>query len=312
MRRFLPVIAFLALVTALAVLPSQKARSADFPCTLLYSSLLDSVNMHYENGGFYMTKMMAAFLPGESDYGKFDDRHLITEVCSADGTVCQTLEWNVTKKSGVWWKMRDNEGDPSMFIPDAGDYVLRFKAEGVLFYEFPFSVSKIEGGDVYNPETWWFLDGPWEEYGYLSCLSDDVSQRVKFATYFRSPKAEPESDVRPTPKIKFYRDGKLVAMFNEDPRTKLNRDKIWRSKSFDLSKLRASGGGWFCGTDMFGSDGKYSLQLFLDDQLYGRYDFQVAGGKFVPQGRQVREGGDYYPLRYIEGGSGEWWVKKTG
>jgi hypothetical protein len=281
---------------------------------LTYSSLLESVKLFYETGQFEMQSMWALFLPVAGDLGPNIEDHLTTDIVKADGTIVQTYDWYVMKSDAPFWEVshhEDMKAAAGQFkLTEPGDYFARFYVNTVKFYELPFSVVTQGGSDPYNPSTTYYLNGPWNDYAYVYAEPSEADSQMFLKLWLRAPLDCKEYSFEYKATVKMYLNGALVGMYNEPGYKNCDTPKIWSRTEFGLYHMSADGGGQYNIGELYAKDGSYSMQLFLDDKLYGRYDFVMSGGKIQYQDRQIRDGGAYYPLQYIEGATGAYWIKR--
>jgi hypothetical protein len=161
--------------------------------------------------------------------------------------------------------------------------VLDFYLESGRFYTFSFSTSKLSGSDPFAGGDFYFIDGPWEDWGYLYYRDADPTQSFHFKVWLRNYAHGPDRDVKPL--IEVHRGGTLVCTSRQ---MTLTLQPEWTRFDFDLifPMEGTSGGAYFKAT----------------------WSFKVAGGKLNYTGRTVRGQAD--PLTFVEGGRDAWWYEK--
>jgi hypothetical protein len=151
----------------------------------------------------------------------------------------------------------------------------------------------------------WFLDGPWEDWGYLYYSEARPEQNLLWKVWLRNK----EPDVRGIDAkvdVTIYRGGAPICT---NPPAAHNLKPMWNRWEFMMSEPMkgTSGGRYFKAKDLLAKDGKYQLRMTIDGKPYGTWNFQVKGGCLAYAGRTIR-GSD--PLTFVEGGLDAWWYKK--
>jgi len=173
---------------------------------------------------------------------------------------------------------------------------------------FPFEIVVKSSGDPYNPQKRLLLNGAWNDHAYLT------TTRVgnwNFKVWVRTTDGKNKQSKGNIRLIR-DRDKKLVAV----GRTNFRMEGNWTRETFELQKpgKQNSKGEYFSNMEIRADrdkfeDGNYTLNFNLDGKVYGAYKFSVKNGKIQYQGNQIRKSTD--PLRYIEGGTDSFWLKKN-
>ncbi|MEM8559235.1 MAG: hypothetical protein AAGG50_15545 [Bacteroidota bacterium] len=203
----------------------------------------------------------------------------------------------------------------------AGTYRLEFYLDDRLFWRFPFEVASMGSSDPYSTRgASLFLRGLWDEIGYFSFNSReiDASPQVYFSFYKQAlrPDLERRTEFEYVAVIK--RGGRIVAAHDIDQTCQGVDDPLGSYTRTDHSSGPYTASFYPLPQDCIGSpdvlrmehlsDGAYTLELTLtgpnvDDEVRA-YPFEIAGGRFVPAGQQVRDGTD--PTQYLEGLNQVW------
>jgi len=195
-----------------------------------------------------------------------------------------------------------------LYIKKSGNYELAFYMGGKKFYSFPFSLNLKASSDPYSQKKTIIANGDWNDYAYF--YQSSRSNRLTFNAFFRSETGQPQPS-RGKVIVRRDRDKKVVAFYQ----TRFRREVWWTKQSFILNssgRLNSKGEyfdtkEWDSSKDKF-ADGNYTVTLEVSGKHHGTYKFSVKGGKIQYQGRQVR--GKTEPIRFIEGGRTQFWVKR--
>jgi len=193
-------------------------------------------------------------------------------------------------------------------LTQPGDYVLEFFLEPEnKFYTFPFSVVKISPEDPFAEGERYFLDGAWNDWGYLYYYNGDQNQSISWKIWLRHMDTNAlHKDVKI--RIEVRRGNKLVCTSREGMSHSLSYE--WNRLQFDLfaPMKKTSGGRYFKAKDLLAVDGLYKLIMSIDGKRYGTWTFKVKNHKLQYTGRTVRGKAD--PLTFVEGGRDAWWYEK--
>lgn len=313
-------LALFILLVACALVQSP-AQAADYPPGLMYSTVLNGVKILYNTGQFRLDQIQAVFLPPASSAGSIypynpDDGGKIWAILSSAGggeiyrfdfygELLKDPYWLLNSYRATDLRTGADAGVGFVDLSTPGDYVLDFYLESGRFYTFSFSVSKLSGPDPFSGGDYYFLDGPWEDWGYFYYNDADPSYPIQFKVWLRKYEHATPKGVKPEMEVK--RGGTLIAttrMMTITPR------QDWVRYEFDLifPMEGTSGGAYFKAKDLLETDGDYTLTLKLDGQVYGTWKFKVVGGLLNYTGRTVRGSAD--PLTFVEGGRDAWWYQK--
>ncbi|MEL7362779.1 MAG: hypothetical protein AAFN13_11960 [Bacteroidota bacterium] len=203
----------------------------------------------------------------------------------------------------------------------AGSYQLDFYLDDRLFWTFPFEVVSMGSSDPYSTRgASLFLRGLWDDVGYVSFNSReiDASPQVYFSFYKQALRADLERRTEFEYVAVIKRSGQTVAAHDIDRTCQRVDDPLGAYTQADHSTGPYTASFYLLPQDCVGSpkvlrmehliDGAYTLELMLtgpnvDDEVR-TYSFEIAGGRFVPAGQQVRDATD--PTRYLEGMNEVW------
>jgi len=313
-----PVIVFAFLVVTLVAAPlAAFAQPPEMPPGIMWGSLLGSATMYSNTGKFTLTgfdRLTAVFLPPAQSntvypYNPDDGGKFWAVVSAADGTELARYDFWAQERPAPYWVVDDawmtdlitgeRVHDRQLSL-EPGDYTVDFLLESGRFYTFSFSVSKLDSDDPFRPQSYWFLDGPWRDWGCLTYADADPDQTLYWLLFLRNKGREASADAGIQVTITRDADGSVVCGTRTGVSWSLARE--WKPMKLELVQ---PGGTIFHAADLLARDGAYTLRMTLDGQVYGTWKFQVAGGQLQYAGRTVRGGVD--PLEFIEGGRTQWW-----
>lgn len=225
-------------------------------------------------------------------YNQTDGASLYSYV-TQDGKEIGKQVWEGSNE-GSYWELRPSGS--AVKIPGPGSYEIRWEASGKPFYKFEFRAENGPRGLV--------TIGDWNDYGYLIYQDADPSRQLRFTTWLLGNSASVQNVV---PELKLIRDsdGKAIAGSDKNG-IRQNLLPDWKRIDFNLKPAAGDSYAFFA-KDLLAVDGKYTLELKVDNAVYGRYRFEVKGGKIVKSGRQA-DGTD--PMVYIYGGADAWFIRK--
>ncbi len=197
---------------------------------------------------------------------------------------------------------------------EPGEYRLVFRSGNHVMTELPFTVFTRQSGDTFDPQTAWYLSGPWDDWAHgFSQLQDGAEGQLHLRMWARR---ESFDGPRVTDKYRaeLVRDGDVLAVSNQE----YVGTQKWRSLNFAMTFPESKGGRKFAVKNL-AQDGKYHFVVRKDDQLHGVYELTMQGGKPVMHSRQAatyRPRTQYIVPRYPSltqhrGGAGDMvWMKK--
>ena len=312
----------LIVTLSIAQTPGSTSPAPQKPCTpgVSFWYLLDQVRIGYVDGRLELGRLYALCLPtphkqssSSFPYDPDGGSKLSTLVKTADGEVLTTYVW-YAKDIGEFWELsrfRVLSGPGSVKPLNAGNYELEFAIEDKPFYRFPFSVVVMPSDNPAAAGNRYFLEGAWNEYGDLYYHRNDPQSTLTFTIWIQDKVGHELKNSAPyAVKLISARDGRVLGM-NEgnlplNPRWSV-ADLYFRPAGGDANAAVSAG-------DMLREDGRYSIQLTINNTLYGTYPLEVRGGRIELQGKQIREKTDpmVYIFDYLTGGYTTWWLKREG
>lgn len=289
-----------------------------FPPELMFSTVLNGVQLHYKTGKLQLNQIQAVFLPDPPTKSKsiyaYDPTNsggLIWAVLN-DGAGNKQAKFEFTGQNikGPFWLLntaRCSECEPGNRTNPLkpGKYTLDFYVEGEHFYHFPFSVDTVPPANPFDGGDLYFINGDWEKWGYLYYSEARPEQNLIWKVWLRNK----ENNIRGIDAkidVTVYRDGKPLA---KNPPATHNLKPSWNRFEFGLTEPMkgTSGGRYFKARDLLAQDGNYTLKMVINGDEYGTWPFSVNEGKLQYTGRSERGKAD--PLSFIEGGKDAWWYE---
>jgi hypothetical protein len=312
----------LILAFTLVQTPEPHSPTTQKPCTpgVSFWKLLDEVRVGYMDGRLALGRIYAVCLPAPSKqsssnypYDPDGGGKLAMLVKSADGKVLNTYVWYASSIGGLW-EMSNYKvlgGYESVKPLAAGGYLLEFTIEDKPFYRFPFSVAVIKSDDPFAAAgNRYFIEGVWNEYGNIYYQRNDPQSILTFTTWLQDKVGHQNKTSVPYDlKLVSTRDGRVLAVHDGS----LRLEPRWLKADFHFRPSGGDKNAYFKAGDLLREDGRYSVQLTINNKLYGTYPFVVKGGRIELQGKQIREKTD--PLDfitdYLSGGRyTSWWIKR--
>lgn len=316
MRNSLVVLICVATLPLAASLPTF-AQPQPMPPGVMWDSLLASVTMYSNTGNATLAgfeRLVAVFLPPatsrtEYPYNPDDGGKFWAILSSADGTQLARYDFWSQERPAPYWYVDDawvtdlatGARIETRQIPlPPGQYVADYFLESGRIYTFPFSVSKLDSDDPFRPQSFWFLDGPWQDWGCLTYSEGDPGQTLQWLIFLRNKGREASKDV--ALKVAVTRDADGATVCTTRPGMTWSLMREWKPLRFELVSANEIP---FRAADLLARDGAYTLRMTIDGQTYGTWKFQVAGGALQYAGRTVRGAVD--PTQFVEGGPTQWW-----
>ena len=317
MKRFAAV-----LVVMIACSSFPAALAADQAPAMMWDGLLQCVTVSANRGEFYVSpfnSLRAVFLPhAESntiyEYDPNSGGKLWAIFSTSDGTELLRYDFYAEELKAPFWlvsapkctNLVTGEEIPGGRLEvEAGDYVLDFFLESGRFSTFAFSISQIDGPNMYQPQPHRYADGPWAEWGALHYADAQADRTLRWICYARHKQYEGEVQGRFQVGITRDADGQVVA--TNRPGTTHELGVQW--KRFDMDLVHPSGA-MFAASDLLAHDGAYTLTMGFDGKALGTWHFGVAGGQLVRHPLTIR--GETEPVHLVEGGLDLWWYSSGG
>lgn len=320
MNRLLTPLAAFGMVFSAFATPQALADGP--PPTLMYSTVLNGLQLDHNSGWFRLVDVRALFLPmpvstQSYQYNPDEGGKLTAVLSSADGQRLAEYRFYAQHVKTVFWHLTGYQTElaagleshgKDVKLTTAGAYQLEFAVEGTPFYRVPFEVEVAQSGDPYNPGQRYFLNGAWKDMGYIYFAEARKTNGIAFKMWLRNKDAQGSDEVS----LEVLRGDKVVAVSGSNFNTSTYSLKPeWVRYEFSFvqppkGKSTQSGSMMNAG-QVLSKDGAYSIRVKVNGQDYTKYAFDVEGGDIKHQGRQVREGTD--PLRFVEGGRDAWWLQ---
>ncbi|MBW2264540.1 MAG: hypothetical protein JRG91_21450 [Deltaproteobacteria bacterium] len=295
-----------------SVLVAGVALAGNSPPGIMFSTLLDNVKMQSGTGYFMIdNKLQAVFIPDKSSGSIL--------LSKADGAKLYRYDWEgeLIKQPYVRLAIKGTtdlkKGEKVYDYPvlGVGDYVLDFFLGEDRFYTYPFSVSKKASPDPFLGGDLFFLEGAWSDWSYLYYSNADPEKNLIWKVWLRHQSHEvvrKDADIHI--EIIGGKGKKKKVLCQSRPNKSYSLPRDWARFSFDMVNppVKTSGGEYFKAKDLLAKDGKYTLVMKLDGKAYGKWKFEVKGGKLQYTG--LTERGKADPLTFIEGGRDAWWYRK--
>ncbi len=281
------------------------------PPALLYSDLLEATQSQvmWRDGHLQIDgTIRALFLPKFEDpsnsyaYNNSTGARLAHQLKTADGTLIETNFYSGQRLKNPFWML--HPGVPNDHSFGTGEHLLEYFLEGKLFYRFPFTVRVQQGGDEYNPDNRYFLDGPWADWAYIYVANNNPGSSAQFSIWLRDDQASPGNWGEHHFSVSFKHNGTLIGEWPGEGVESPYQLKPWYDR-YGMN-IRGVNGSIYSG-DLL-KDGTYDVVVTQDGQSYATYQYEVAGGKFQHQAEQIRESTD--PLVYVDGGGERFFMKR--
>ncbi|MCD4786419.1 MAG: hypothetical protein K8T10_21550 [Candidatus Eremiobacteraeota bacterium] len=287
------------------------ARSGTYPPGISYSSMLNGIKYFPRNGGFRLYHIQATFLPGPDTKGW-------VILSKKDGEKLYRYDFKVELLKAPYYLMDFYKAEDlkagkkiashNIKLTEPGKYTLDFHLDSGKFYTFDFSTSKLKSSDPFAGGDALFLDGPWSDWGYLYYRQASSDRNLVWKVWLRNKGIKKSQSAKVKLEIVRNKDGKRIA--TNRPRTTYTLQQTWNRFSFDLiHPMKGTGGGAiFKAKELLAKEGAYTLKMAVNGKHYGKWTFNVKGGKLQYAGRADRSKAN--PVTFIEGGRDAWWYKK--
>lgn len=291
----------------------QSTESAQTPPPgIMFSTILNNVGVTANNGWFQLgNQMQNVFMPDGSTGKVVLSKSDGSEFCHWEWTL-DTFGLRPPYKLFAFKQPLNPDGSNfdqmNMKITTPGNYQLDFFRGETKFYTFPFSVSKLEPENPFDGTTAYFVDGAWNDWGYLLYSDANPEQNLIWKIWLRE-RSFGHKDRKVRVEIVRDADRKLICQNRENMTFSFRKD--WVRYSFDMINppIKTSGGAYFKAKDLLAVDGAYTLKMTIDSQVYGTWKFRVAGGKLNYTDRTER--GKAGSLNFVEGGKDAWWYERV-
>jgi hypothetical protein len=271
------------LATSLLLSLFFATRASAEESRLIYSSALSCIDFYTKTGALRFTggdreRLLRSV--GFADALMKDRKAIKSVLKSKDGAAIRDFAWKLN--TGQRLTPVGVGKAPEL---KAGDYTLEYLLSDKVLAKISLVVEAGDGG--------FYLDGPWNEWGYVSFK--DASSPVLFHAWFRSKEAKGKKAIV---KVELLKGKKVVATTTKD----LFFNSQWGERNVNFDQGR------FTGKDLL-KDGAYQFRVTVGGALYGTYKLKVNGGKIVPIDEQdSSKTTDVASL--MEGGGDQWYLKR--
>ncbi|MEP0814630.1 MAG: hypothetical protein HRF49_08210 [bacterium] len=290
-----------------------SAFAADYPPGIKYSTFLKAFNYNSENGSLMLNSFDAVFLPDDV-FTSSGTQKLWAIVRNSSGGDLYRLDFYVFRGNPPYSNVSHYNlsalgplpaNGMTMDFFRSGDYVMDFYTSAGKFFSFPFSIDATPSSDPFTPGLY-RINGDWADWAYFRYADADPANNLFFTVWLRNSSGPGYKLVKQ--KIKIFNKNGGAYVFSAQDRS-VNLSPGWTHYDFTIATTAEPRPYAIVANDLLKTDGDYVLKIFLDDQLYGEWEFSVQGGKFAPAGRTIRGTAD--PLTFIEGGRDEFWYAKS-
>lgn len=235
-----------------------------------------------------------------------------------EGEFVGRYEWETYDRQGPFYDTEPMqlvwpESDYSALgyqVVQPGSYEIVYHVEGEPFWRMPFEITSSGGGDPYDSDPTFRLDGMWSGHAYI--LHDtDESGEWQFKLWLHPGDISTDMNAY----VRVTRDGQSEPVLvggSKQARIGFISNNNWGRKDYELMRpgQQNARGEYFDNRPFRANsetlaDGDYVLTFYLGDEVYGRYPFTVLEGAIVPRGDQA-PGAD--PMTRIDGGGAATWL----
>ncbi|WP_412068897.1 hypothetical protein [Rubrivirga sp. IMCC43871] len=173
------------------------------------------------------------------------------------------------------------------YEPMPGDYRVAVRLDGAVIGAVPFTLTRSQSDDPFNPVVMWGVEGPWDRTGVLSFESGDANAPVEL-TYWVHPREM--SQDRASVRVRLFRDGTRVSA-HEDDLTVFKSYRGWTSLTTAIHVDNGGRRGQLRRDAL--ADGDYRVEIVEDGAApFRTFRFTVDDGQIVPHERSAL---DYTP-----------------
>ena len=253
-----------------------------------YSSILTSLDVYHQDGRLQLeddnAALAAAFLPADATVDV-----VIAKAGSNQPLHIQALSVLPQHKVFSRIVLRGNNREFKFTMP--GDYVATYRANGKPMTVVPFSIEVEKNGDLFDPKTHVYANGPWSEFAYLFAsvnAGQDANPQIRFWVRKKSFLPNPPAD-RYT--VELRKNGDTIAVSSGSS----SNSKKWQFMHESLMHPESKGGQALKLGEL--ADGQYVVLIKRNNDSHAAYQFKVRGGKPMWHPRQAS---DYMPrTQYI-------------
>ena len=245
------------------------------PPAIEMTSLLEAFKLQHHSGRLDLnarTGANGAFIPANSK---------VQVVIARKGSRRPLVSLPVrVRQLGKVWSNIQVSGATHYQFTEGGDYTITYLVNGKPATSFDFTVNVQAGDDPFEPGSNFFVNGPWNDLGFIQVVNGKQTTPLTFKFFTRQETAKPDNNMKAT--VELFHNGELVARANPGGVAWSE----WSLKEFDFSFPVEQGGRKFTFRDLVSNDGDYTITVKMADELYGHYPIEVSNGKVVPHTRQ--------------------------
>lgn len=294
------------ILSATAIAADQK-----YPPGIMYSTLLNNVNVNARGGWFKLGNQMQNVFVPDGSTGKAVLRQGMRELCHWNWDL-DTFGLRAPYKLFGFKQPLTPDGAnfdvQKLKLTTPGEYTMDFYIGEKKFYTFPFKLTVLEPANPFDGDPLYFTEGAWNDWGYLYYWDLNPEQNLIWKIWLRE-KGFKNPDHKVDVRITRDAGGKVICQSRDLVTYNFQHD--WVRYDIDMVNppVKTSEGAYFKAKDLLAVDGAYTLRMTIDRKEYGVWKFKVAGGKLNYTGRTERGVAD--TLTFVEGGVDAFWYERV-
>lgn len=278
-------LSFGILIFLAPVLFSQSGSDAPQKCEPGVSKIIETLRVD-EVLSLGQLQVFCIEIPKDQNprrlFDPYKDPKLVSNLKKSRGEIVNSFAWygekylnrvNLTRYEIVG-------GGEALKTLTAGEYKLEFTLGGKVFYTFPFTVKTRKSNDPYRPGTIYMSDGDWRTNATIAAHFSTGTLNLNLR--LRDTDERAENKLREVPfAVRIIRnaDKKLVA---DSSIRGLRLNNNW--ESFQIYFCRppdqnTTGENRKVLDEILSRDGRYTIEIRLDEKPYAAYEFDVRNGK---------------------------------
>ncbi|MEM6688884.1 MAG: hypothetical protein AAF664_05620 [Planctomycetota bacterium] len=239
-----------------------------------FSSVLTSLDVNHQDGRLLLEDDNAAlasvFLPQGSPVDV-----VISKAGSTQPLAIQPLA--IGNKQGVFNRLGVRGAVSEFKFTKPGKYTATYRAGGRPMTIIPFSVEIETNNDQFDPKSFVYLNGPWEDWAYLFASVEKGSAANPEAHFWVRKKSfltNPEAD-RYTAEIR--REGDVLAISEAGS----SNSRKWQFMRLRFKQPESKGGGPIQMSEIASRDDDYQILIFRNGDRFASYPLQIRQGQIV-------------------------------
>ena len=266
-----------ALFTCAWMIASGFAHAQKPAPVMDYVSILDCLDVNHRDGRLRLhfdDKLVAAFVAPAADID-------VVFAKTGESTPVHVAPQKVYRVHGVFSEIVSLGNAEEFRFTEPGEYTATFRVDGKPVTIVPFSVMFKNNGDAFQPKTFAYLNGPWEDHGFL-VMPLNKSKPAEFRTWARVVSFTEGRDAAKF-SAEIRKEGDVIANGGDS----YTSTQEWQSFQFKLRFPKDKGGEYMRSEQLLArGDGIYHVVMKRNDALHSVWEFQVKDGKPVPHPRQ--------------------------